>query len=325
MPSLGGSGRYRSAIRTDQLFFKRFAYALLVLIGTMAIGCPRSEKHLNRSNQTALSPFIGPSESMSASGVMVGAGDIGMCGTGGAEATARLLDSIAGTVFTTGDNAYMMGTMADFRACYEPSWGRHRDRTNPTPGNHEYASGGGADYYNYFGASAGPGGAGYYSYAVGPWRIYALNSEVPSGPGSPQGEWLRRELSSRPTRCTAAIWHRPLFSSGSNGDNPDMRELWRILYEADVDVVINGHDHTYERFSPQDPDGRPDQQRGLRQFIVGTGGASLYPFVTVRGNSEVRASVWGVAAFTLSNGGYQWEFIPVEGSSFRDSGFGSCH
>ena len=255
---------------------------------------------------------------------MVGAGDIGMCGTGGAEATARLLESIPGTVFTTGDNAYMTGTAAEFKNCYDPSWGRHRSRTRPTPGNHEYASGGG-DYYDYFGEGAGPRGAGYYSYTVGPWRVYALNSEIPSAPGSPQSEWLRQELSSRPAACTAAYWHRPLFTSGSNGDNPDMRELWRTLYAANVDLIINGHDHTYERFSAQDPDGRPDPQRGMRQFIVGTGGASLYGFPRVRANSEVRAAVWGVTTFTLMSGGYQWEFVPVEGTTFRDAGFGSCH
>jgi hypothetical protein len=305
---------------------RRIDSFLLLLAATVATGCgDRSERSLNPSTPTSVTAIAGPGEPTVPSGVLVGAGDIGMCGTGGAEATARLLDSIGGTVFTAGDNAYMNGTMADFRACYEPSWGRHRWRTRPTPGNHEYSTNGGAAYYDYFGASAGPGGAGYYSYMVGPWRVFALNSEVPSGSGSPQGEWLRHELANRSTRCTAAYWHRPLFSSGINGDNRDIRELWRILYEADVDLIINGHDHTYERFSPQDPDGRPDPQRGLRQFIVGTGGASLNPFVSVRGNSEVRASVWGVTMFTLSSGGYQWEFVPAEGVSFRDSGFGACH
>jgi hypothetical protein len=306
------------------LLFGRTSRVVAFLIGSAAlICCGRSPDPLSPSRPVPV-PGI-QLEPFSPSGVMVGAGDIGMCGTGGAEATARLLDGIAGTVFTTGDNAYMTGTMGDFRACYEPSWGRHRWRTRPTPGNHEYTNAGGAAYYNYFGASAGPGGDGYYSYTVGPWRVYALNSEAPSGAGSAQGEWLRQELASRPAACTAAYWHRPLFSSGSNGDNPDMRDLWRTLYAANVDLIINGHDHTYERFAPQDPDGRPDQPRGIRQFIIGTGGASLYPFVTVRGNSEVRAAAWGVTVFTLSTGGYQWEFIPVEGASFRDNGSGTCH
>ena len=151
-------------------------------------------------------------------GTMVGAGDIGVCGNGGAEATARLLDSIGGTVFTTGDNAYMTGTAAEFRSCYEPSWGRHRSRMRPCPGNHEYGSGGGA-YFNYFGANAGPGGAGYYSYNVGPWRVYALNSEVPSGPGSAQAEWLRQELALQP-----AVLYRRLLASSSVFLRPQWRQ-----------------------------------------------------------------------------------------------------
>jgi hypothetical protein len=234
------------------------------------------------------------------------------------------LDRLAGTVITLGDNAYFSGTAEEYARCYEPTWGRHKSRTRPVPGNHEYMSGAGA-YFDYFGDKAGPSGLGYYSYTVGPWRVVALNSEAPSGPGSAQAVWLRSELTTRPTLCTAVYWHRPLFSSGANGDNPDLRELWRTLYELDVDVVINGHDHTYERFAPQDPDGRPEPQRGIRQFIVGTGGAPLYGFARIRPNSEARASVWGVTLFTLSTGGYQWEFVPAEPGAFSDIGFGSCH
>jgi hypothetical protein len=293
----------------------------VLLGGIVAVSCGKADP--NRPTP-AIATLTRPTDSMLPAGVMVGAGDIGMCGNGGAEATARLLDSIGGTVFTTGDNVYMTGTADEFSRCYEPSWGRHRSRTRPSPGNHEYGSGGGG-YFNYFGENAGPPGAGYYSYSVGPWRVYALNSEAPSGPGSAQAEWLRQELALRPASCAVAYWHRPLFSSGLNGDNPDMRGLWRILYEANIDVIVNGHDHTYERFGPQDPDGRPDQQRGIRQFVIGTGGAPLYPFASVRGNSEVRGAAWGVTVFTLLNGGYQWEFVPVEGASFRDAGAGVCH
>lgn len=264
------------------------------------------------------------SDLTAASGVLVGAGDIGVCGSPGTEATARLLDRIQGTVIALGDNAYFSGSAEEFANCYEPTWGRHRSRTRPVAGNHEYMSGGGP-YFTYFGDRAGPRGSGYYSYAVGPWRVIALNSEMPSAAGSSQSEWLRAELSGRRSPCTAVYWHRPLFSSGRNGDNPDMRDLWRTLYEFDVDLVINGHDHTYERFAPQDPDGRPDPQRGIRQFIVGTGGAPLYEFPRLRPNSETRAAAWGVAVFTLTGGGYQWEFVPVEGATFSDSGSASCH
>jgi hypothetical protein len=256
--------------------------------------------------------------------LLIGAGDIGDCGAPGAEATARLLDRYQGTVFTAGDNAYPAGGAEEYRNCYEPTWGRHRGRTRPTPGNHEYMSGAGG-YFGYFGASAGQPGEGYYSYTVGSWRIYALNSELPSGPGSPQQTWLRNELSAHRTTCSAAIWHRPLFSSGGHGNNPDMRELWRILVEFGVDLVINGHDHTYERFAPQDPDGRPDAARGIRQFVVGTGGAPLYSFIGMQPTSEVRAAVWGIAVFTLNAGSYQWQFVPVDGEGFRDMGSDVCH
>ena len=258
--------------------------------------------------------------------VLIGAGDIGMCGelTPPAELTARLIDRLAGTVFTAGDNAYRAGGRDTFMSCYEPTWGRHRGRTHPVAGNHDYEDHGDA-YFSYFGETAGSGGSGYYGYNVGPWRIVALNSEVPSGAGSPQLSWLRQELSTTRSFCTAVIWHRPLFSSGRSGDNPDMREVWRMLYEFNVDVVINGHDHTYERFAPQDPDGRFDPARGIREFVVGTGGAPLYEFSTVRANSEARAAAWGVGVFTLSGEGYRWEFVPVEGGTYRDSGSGACH
>lgn len=260
---------------------------------------------------------------MAAPGVLVGAGDIGDCGPG-SEATARLLDHLPGTVFAAGDNAYFSGTREEFERCYEPTWGRHRARTRPAPGNHEYNSGGGA-YYEYFGANAGPGGAGYYSYTVGGWNVISLNSEIASGPASRQGGWLRNELANNRTACTAVYWHRPLFSSGRHGDNADMREVWRTLYDFDVDLVINGHDHAYERFSPQDPDGRFDPVRGIREFVVGTGGATPYSFPSVHANSEVRGAAWGVAMFTLRAGGYDWEFVPVDGQSFRDSGAAVCH
>jgi hypothetical protein len=285
------------------------------------------------SNSSPLSPTGANSGSNAGGGgagtpILIGAGDIGLCGsvgstTSGAEATAKLLDRYPGTVFTAGDNAYMSGSMDEFQRCYDPTWGRHRSRTRPTLGNHEYTSGPSA-YFSYFGSSAGSV-EGYYSYNVGSWRVVALNSEIPSQGGTPQLEWLKNELTARKSPCTAVIWHRPLFSSGRNGDNPDMRDVWRVLYDNNVDVVINGHDHTYERFAPQDPDGRPDPSRGIRQFVVGTGGAMLYEFPRIRANSEARGAAWGVAMFTLNDGGYSWQFIPVDGASFTDSGSGTCH
>jgi hypothetical protein len=259
-------------------------------------------------------------------GVLVGAGDIALCGSGsqGALSTARLLDGIAGTVFTAGDNAYFAGTANEFLKCYEPTWGRHKARTRPSPGNHDYESGGAA-YFNYFGANAGPPGLGYYTYTLGSWRIISLNSEIPSGRGSPQSDWLRAELSKDRVDCTAVYWHRPLFSSGRIGDNSDMRDLWRTLYEFRVDLVINGHDHLYERFAPQDPDGHLDIEDGIREFIVGTGGAPLTGVSRLHTNSEARATVWGVAVFTLFDRSYEWRFVPVDDQGFEDSGSTSCH
>jgi hypothetical protein len=192
----------------------------------------------------------------------------------------------------------------------------------PIPGNHEYQTPGAAGYFRYFGTAAGPHGLGYYSYTEGAWLVLALNSEIPLGHGSAQLQWVRGQLAQAP-RCTAVYWHRPLFSSGLNGANPDMRDVWQVLHEMGADLIINGHDHLYERFAPQTADGIPDP-RGIRRFTVGTGGAPLYDIVARAANSEVAASVWGVASFTLDGDGYRWEFIPVEGEAFRDSGAASC-
>lgn len=254
--------------------------------------------------------------------VFVGAGDIAMCDAN-SEATARLLDGIGGTVFTLGDNAYFSGTAAEFRDCYNPTWGRHRSRTRPTPGNHEYGSPGAAPYFDYFGASAGPRGLGYYGFDIGGWHAIALNSNIDVGSESAQAAWLRSDLASSRARCTIAYWHHPLFTSGPDGDSPRMRDFWRILYDAGAEIIMTGHEHLYERFAPQSPDGAADPVRGIRQFIVGTGGAFLYQPVAIRANSDVRISTFGVLKLTLSADRYDWEFVSVTGP--RDSGSGSCH
>ncbi len=257
--------------------------------------------------------------------MLVGAGDIAMCGfLDGAYMTAALLDKMPGTIFTLGDDAQINGTAEEYKNCYAPTWGRQLSRTRPSPGNHDYQTGG-APYYDYFGERAGPPGLGYYSYTLGPWRIYSLNSEVPSQDGSAQAEWLREELRTNRTHCTLAYWHRPLFSSGRIGNNADMKELWRILEENGADVVVNGHDHFYERFAPQDANGQPDPVYGMREFIVGTGGSPLSGIANVKANSEVRSNTWGVIAFTLNVTGYDWQFTSAGNSSFSDSGSGSCH
>jgi acid phosphatase type 7 len=256
--------------------------------------------------------------------VLVGAGDIAVCGTPGAEATAALLDTIIGTVFTLGDHAYFSGTREEFRDCYQPTWGRHHWRTHPTPGNHDYAGPEGAmPYFDYFGPKAGPAGAGYYSFTIGSWHAISLNSNIAASASSAQGQWLRRDLAANNATCTIAYWHHPVFSSGPGGNHAHMREIWRMLYEADADVVLSGHDHLYERFAPQDPSGSADAARGIRQFVVGTGGAPLYQFSAAQPQSEVRISTLGVLKLTLGPRSYAWDFIPVSGAA--DSGAGSCH
>jgi acid phosphatase type 7 len=265
--------------------------------------------------------------------VLVGAGDIASCDDlRGAEATAKLIDRIAGTVIAVGDLAYPDGSDEQFAMCYEPTWGRFKDRTRPAPGNHEYHSDGASGYARYFGAAAGDPKKGYYSYDLGRWHIVVLNSECDKvggcNMGSPQEQWLRKDLSAHPTKCTLAYWHKPLFSSGAaHGNDPEVKPLWDALYAANADVVINGHDHDYERFAPQDAAGKPDSERGMREFVVGTGGKNSHRALAApKPNSEVRqADTFGVLKLTLRDESYDWEFVPEAGKTFTDSGTGKCH
>jgi len=261
--------------------------------------------------------------------VLVGAGDIASCGLTGDTATANLIAGIAGTVFTAGDNAYETGSTANFRDCYDPTWGQFFDRTYPTAGNHEYETAGAAGYFNYFGARAGEAGKGWYAYDMGSWRIYALNSNcfvVGCAAGGEQEQWLRADLGANPRECVLAYWHHPRFSSGQHGNNSEVLAIWNALYEAGAEVIVNGHDHNYERFRPQTPTAVADDARGIRQIVVGTGGASLRSFGTVKANSQVRSSsAHGALKLTLGLSSYSWQFIPVAGRTFTDSGAGTCH
>jgi hypothetical protein len=256
--------------------------------------------------------------------VLVGAGDIAQCGIGDPEAAAALLDRVPGTVFTLGDNVQGRGAEEEYERCFEPTWGRHRWRMFPTIGNHDFDGTGGAPYFAYFGDRAGLPGLGYYSHALGAWHVVSLNSEIEAGIGSPQYEWLKADLAAADCACTLAMWHRPLFSSGPSGGSRRMRDAWRLLQRHGADVVLSGHDHDYERFAPQDADGHANPD-GLRAFVVGTGGFTLYPRATVAANSEVwNSRTWGVLKLTLRSDGYDWEFIPVAGQHFRDSGSEAC-
>jgi hypothetical protein len=261
--------------------------------------------------------------------VLVGAGDIAVCGSAGAMATGKLLDHEPGTVFIPGDIAYPDGTAEQFRTCYEPVWGRHKDRTRPVPGNHEYGSAGAAPYFAYFGANAGPPGLGYYMYRKGTWQVFALNSNTESGDRRAQIDWLERQVESPgASACSVAYFHHPLFSSGSHGvvpAPPVVTDFWRVLHTAGVDVILSAHEHFYERFAPQTPDGAPDARFGIRQFIVGTGGAPLAQPVRRVPNSETVLSAFGVLRLTLDTQSYRWEFLSSDGGAVLDSGTGACH
>lgn len=245
--------------------------------------------------------------------------------------TADLIGQLgADAVFALGDTQYEDGLLDHFMRSYDLSWGRYKDITYPVAGNHEYRVPGAADYFSYFGARAGDPSKGYYSFDLGDWHIIALNSNCAAvggcAAGSAQEQWLRADLAAHPSTCTLAFWHHPLFSSGSHGNNPVVSDLWRALYEAGTELVLTGHDHHYERFAPQTALGTADAQRGVRQFVVGTGGKSYYSIPTVQPNSEVRnGNTHGILELVLHARGYEWAFVPEAGATFTDTGSDSCH
>jgi len=294
--------------------------ALLVWV---AIGAPACQSN-SPSEPTPTPPTPPP---IPTSAVLVGAGDIADCTKTAVTETAKLLDSISGVVFTLGDNVYDTGTMANYVGCYGPNWGRHLSRTKPAIGNHDWNGSSLADYFRYFGSTgaAGPDGQGYYSYEAGSWHVLVLNSEIPIGVGSAQLMWAQADLDASKAQCTLAYWHHPLFTSAQNGPQAFVKDLWRVLYQYNVDVVMNGHDHVYERFGPQDPDGRADVPRGIRQFTAGTGGSTLYAFGPLRANSQAHSATHGVLKLDLQGNFYTWQFIPIAGQSYSDSGSGTCH
>jgi hypothetical protein len=269
-----------------------------------------------------------------ASVVFIGAGDIADCGTSDDEATAALINAIPTVpVFTLGDNAYPNGSTSNYKNCYDPSWGAFKSRTHPSAGNHEYdVSSTAAPYFAYFGASAGPSGLGYYSFDLGSWHIIVLNSNITTDAGSAQDLWLKADLVAHPNLCTLAYWHHPLYSSvgGTAGTSgaviTSARPLWDDLYAAGADLVLNGHRHVWERLAPMKPDGTPDPVKGIRTIIAGMGGESGGDFTNIFPTSEVREGrTFGILKLTLSSGSYTWQFIGVPGSTFTDTGTGTCH
>src|SRR5215203_4642400 len=265
--------------------------------------------------------------------VLVGAGDIGSCENTGVAKTASLV-ALAGidvTVATFGDHAYPTGTDANFAECYDPFWGQFKERTKPSPGNHEYETAGASGYFNYFGAAAGDPAKGYYSYDLGSWHVISLNSNCSSvaggcAVGSSQEQWLKADLAVNSNECTLAYWHHPRFSSGVHGDDASVAPFWDALYQAGADVVLNGHDHNYERFAPQNPSGQADPAQGIREFVVGTGGAELRNFGSIKPNSEVRVEQRnGVLKMTLHPDGYDWQFLTAPVGAVDDTGNATCH
>lgn len=277
-----------------------------------------------------------PASRISGTFTLVGAGDIAGCGDlSGARATAELIEKIPGTVFAAGDLAYSSGTPAEFLNCYQPTWGRFKDRTKPAPGNHEYNGSDAIGYFRYWGKQAGDPKKGYYSYDLGSWHVVVLNTncDVPSlggcGEGSPEETWLREDLATHPNSCIVAYGHHALYSSGfftKHSRHVELRPFWQDLYAARADLMLAGHEHSYERFAPQDPQGNLDVDHGIRQITVGTGGRSHTLLGFPQPNSEVRNfDAFGVLKLTLSPGKFKWEFVPEAGKTFRDSGEGTCH
>ena len=312
----------------------------LILLLALAGACERGEK------PTPTPPGATQKElALPGKAVVIAVGDIAVCGTSGDEATGAIVDSllladstqkVAAAVITLGDNAYPSGSQGvanDFPRCFSPSWGRRRimRAIHPSPGNHDYDSGTGDPYFKYFGARAGPSGKGYYSFDFGGWHFVSLNSELYFEAGDvtqarAQEDWLRDDLQRNRSLCTVAYFHRPLFSSGTYGGIREVRPLWDIMYPAGVDLVLNGHEHNYERFRPQTPAGAPDSIRGIVQIITGTGGGALrridQPYAA---NSVTRIQGrFGVLKLVLGDGEYRRSFIEAGGRVWG-SGSGRCH
>ncbi len=292
-------------------------------------------------SKTTLPPSLAQTPSATAGPndpVLVGAGDIASCDSDGDEKTALLLDQVVASgietvVFTAGDNAYENGTIEDFEQCYGPSWGRHKDRTRPALGNHEYKTGNANGHFQYFGAAAGDPSKGYYSFDLGGWHIVVLNTNdhcnaLSCDAGSDQEQWLRSDLAANAAFCTMAIWQDPRFSSSARaGGSHRVKPFWDALYDYGAELVVNGDEHNYERFALQTPIGGADPEFGIREFVVGTGGRSLDIIDVARQpNSEItNDDTHGVLKLTLHPAGYDWEFIPEAGFKFHDSGSGACH
>ena len=322
--------------RKPRLRLAKQGVELLLLSASLCLtvcGCSHSSE--TEAIAKRVDPQAGKTATTGEAAILVGAGDIASCGhPDGARATAKLLEKVPGIIFAAGDLAYEKGSPGEFRNCYGTTWGEFKERTRPALGNHEYVDQKATGYFQYWGEQAGPVGKGYYSFELGTWHIIALNTNCfvkllgGCAIGSPEEVWLKEDLAAHPDACVLAFGHHALFSSGifkSHAIHPELKPFWQDLYTAHAALVLAGHEHSYERFAPQTPDGQADPERGIREIVIGTGGRSHDPLGFSMANSEVRnADTYGVLKLTLSPGHYTWEFIPEEGRTFTDSGAGEC-
>lgn len=314
---VGGTGKdlVDGAGGNDRLVMRDGAQDTVLCGSGRDVAVVDSRDRVERSCESVLRPVPTPQTF-----VIAGAGDIATRRSDAGE-TASLLDGIdPDVVFTTGDHAYPDGALSEFQAFYHPTWGRFKARTRPSPGNHDYHTEGASGYFAYFGSRA-PGL--YYSYNLGGWHLVALNSEIAMDAGSPQHTWLQKDLAASKALCTLAYWHKPRYTAGRYDDITSTTPLWRLLYADRAELVLNGHDHTYQRYRPMDPNGQGDTVRGIREIVVGTGGAGLYSLQSDSRREAAQDREHGVLEVTLHPDGYDWTFHPVSGS-FRDSGSAAC-
>ena len=308
---------------------------------------PEPDAHVRQAGSTSAAPVmvdLGDVAPAAGSQVMVGVGDIASCTQKLGLATAMVVDSVIKSdsvanvptsVFTLGDNVYSSGTAEQFKDCFTPAWGnpklRLMENIHPTPGNHDYGTAQAAPYYKYFGKAAGVDGTGNYSYDVGKWHVIAMNSETVSGgefsdaDRAAQMKWLEKDLKDHDAACTIAYWHNPRFSSGWHGSDTRFTPIWQLLYDHNVDLVVKGHDHDYERFRPMNPAGVLDTAKGITEIVAGTGGEDLRGFNQLHPNSayqiEGRA---GVLKLTLGENEWHSEFVEAGGRVW-DKSSGKCH
>jgi len=308
----------------------RVRSACILVASALAVAACSDAGDLTQPTQKT---FITPSGLITSNPPVIfsGAGDIGTCNSNNDEATAKLLDNISGPVFILGDNVYENGTNSEYNNCYAPTWGRHKARTFPSAGNHDYNTSGASGYYNYFGAAAGDPAKGYYSFDLGAWHVIVLNSNISMTATSGQVNWLKGDLAAHPNLCTLAYWHHPLYSStggtGSGGVTySSVRPLWDVLYPAGVDLVLGGHRHFYERLGPMKPNGSRDDVFGIREIVAGMGGKSGGSVSNKFPTSEAADGVtFGVLKLYLYEDGYAWKMIPIAGKTYTDSGSTNCH